>query len=404
MSPAPLSIAHYRITAKLGEGGMGAVYRATDTKLNREVAIKVLPESLANDPDYLARFRREAQILASLNHPNIAIIHGIEEKALVMELVPGQTLEERLTPAGLPLDEALAIARQIAEALEAAHEKGVIHRDLKPANVKVTPEGVVKVLDFGLAKATDPVSSVSSANSPTITMRATQAGVIMGTAAYMAPEQAAGKAVDRRADIWSFGALLYEVLAGRKLFQGDTVSQTLASVLKDPIDCEIAQAPPPIRRLLARCLDRNPKTRLRDIGEARIAIDRFLADPSTEIAPTTTRARGHIWLWALAALLAVVAAWGWLHTPPATPRQQVTRWSVTGAICGELSRDGSRIAYFHGGAVMVRKMDQLEATPLIGAVRVIPYAFSPDGEWLAFAYQGQLKKIPVAGGTAITIV
>src|SRR5258708_18668987 len=277
------SIAHYRITSKLGEGGMGAVYRATDTKLNREVAIKILPDALANDPDYLARFTREAHVLASLNHPNIANIYGVEDQALVMELVPGQTLEERIAAGPLLLDEALAIARQIAEALEAAHEKGIIHRDLKPANVKVTPEGVVKVLDFGLAKAADPVSSATGANSPTLTIRATQAGLIMGTAGYMAPEQAAGKPVDRRADIWSFGVVLYELLTGKTLFTGETISHTLASVLKDRIDFGIPHAPPPIRRLLARCLNRNPKERLRDIGEARIAIRDYLENPAAEM-------------------------------------------------------------------------------------------------------------------------
>jgi serine/threonine-protein kinase len=203
---------------------MGAVYRAADTKLNREVAIKVLPDSLANDPDYLARFTREAQVLASLNHPNIAIIHGVEDRALVMELVPGATLEERIAAGPIPIDEALGIARQIAEALEAAHEKGVIHRDLKPANVKVTPEGVVKVLDFGLAKAADPISSATTVSSRTLTVGMTQVGMIMGTAGYMAPEQGAGKPVDKRADIWSFGVVLYEMLSGARLFEGETVA------------------------------------------------------------------------------------------------------------------------------------------------------------------------------------
>jgi serine/threonine-protein kinase len=284
MTP-PFNIAHYSITSKLGEGGMGAVYQATDTKLNREVAIKVLPDVLSNDPDYLARFVREAQVLASLNHPNIAIIHGVEEMALVMELVPGQTLDERIAAGPIPIDEALGMARQIAEALEAAHEKGVIHRDLKPANVKVTPEGVVKVLDFSLARAVDPVSSASNANSPTLTIRATQAGLILGTAGYMAPEQAAGRPVDQRADIWSFGVVLYELLTGGRLFTGETISHTLASVLKDKIDFGLPQAPPPIRRLLARCLNRDPKERLRDIGEARIAIRDYLSNPAAEAEP-----------------------------------------------------------------------------------------------------------------------
>src|SRR5215831_7790497 len=273
----------YEIVALLGAGGMGAVYRAIDTKLNREVAIKVLPEALANDPDYLARFTREAQVLASLNHPNIAIIHGVEEQALVMELVRGQTLEERIAAGPIPLEEALDIARQIALALEAAHEKGVIHRDLKPANVKVTPEGVVKVLDFGLAKTADPVSSVPAANSPTLTIRATQAGLIMGTAGYMAPEQAAGKVVDKRSDIWSFGVVLYEMLTGASLFAGETISHTLADVLRAPIDLHQLpqQIPGAVRDLLRRCLNRDVRKRLRDMGDACIAIEEVLSGPQS---------------------------------------------------------------------------------------------------------------------------
>ena len=236
------SIAHYRIVSKLGEGGMGAVYRATDTKLNRDVAIKILPDALANDPDYVARFTREAQVLASLNHPSIATLHGIEENALIMELVPGATLEERIAAGPVPLESALGIARQIAEALEAAHEKGVTHRDVKPANIKVTAEGFVKFLDFGLAKTTEAASSPNSGNSPTLTMRSTQIGMIMGTAAYMSPEQAAGKQADKRCDIWSFGVVLWEMLTGAKLFEGETVSHILAHVLTAPID--FAKLPP----------------------------------------------------------------------------------------------------------------------------------------------------------------
>jgi UDP:flavonoid glycosyltransferase YjiC (YdhE family)/predicted Ser/Thr protein kinase len=262
----PTTIAHYRITSKLGQGGMGTVYRATDVKLNREVAIKVLPDALAGDPDYLARFTREAQVLASLNHPNIAAIYGIEDRAIVMELVEGENLR-----GPLPLDTALNYARQITEAFEAAHEKGVIHRDLKPANVKVTPEGVVKVLDFGLAK-TAAAAQTSAAHSPTLTIRSTQLGVILGTAAYMSPEQAAGKPVDKRADIWSFGVVLYEMLSGAQLFEGETVAHTLADVLRADIDLTKlpASTPRAIRDLIARCLDRDPRRRLRDIGEARV--------------------------------------------------------------------------------------------------------------------------------------
>src|SRR4051812_20295156 len=263
MTPQPAKIAHYRITSKLGEGGMGAVYRAVDTKLNRYVAFKVLPDAFAADPDRLARLTREAHVLASLNHPNIAAIYGVEERALVMELVEGEELR-----GPLPMETALGYARQIAEALEAAHEKGIVHRDLKPANIKVTPQGVVKVLDFGLAAVAHDAPAGDPASSPTLTMRATHAGVIMGTAAYMSPEQAAGKPVDRRADIWSFGVVLWEMLSGRRLFGGETVSHTLADVLRKELGLESlpAETPHAVRTLLRRCLDRNLRTRLRDIG------------------------------------------------------------------------------------------------------------------------------------------
>jgi eukaryotic-like serine/threonine-protein kinase len=294
----------YEVGAPLGAGGMGEVYRARDTKLNRDVALKVLPESFSADPQRLARFQREAQVLASLNHPNIASIYGFEESssvhALVMELVEGETLAERrvgphgVRPPGesaecrsaLQAEDALNIAQQIAEALEAAHEKGVIHRDLKPANIKITPQGTVKVLDFGLAKALDSQDSISnpaaSPNfSPTLSIAATQAGVILGTAAYMSPEQAKGKSVDRRADIWAFGCVLYEMLAGQKPFEGESVSDTLAAVIKDSPNLERLPKTTPrvIRTLLSRCLTKDPKHRLQAIGEARIAIEEYLANP-----------------------------------------------------------------------------------------------------------------------------
>jgi eukaryotic-like serine/threonine-protein kinase len=270
------SIAHYRIVSKLGEGGMGAVYRATDTKLNRDVAIKVLPDAFASDPERLTRFTREAQVLASLNHPNIAAIYGVEERALVLELVEGLTLAERIAQGALPLDEALPIARQIAEALEYAHEKGIVHRDLKPGNIKLTPDGRVKVLDFGLAKAlSNDGLAADPANSPTITMRATVAGMIMGTAGYMSPEQAKGKPVDRRADIWAYGVLFVEMLSGREMYAGETVSEMLAAVIKDTPDLSglPMDTPPSVRRMIQRCLDKDPQRRLQAIGEARIALD-----------------------------------------------------------------------------------------------------------------------------------
>jgi serine/threonine-protein kinase len=272
---APTSIAHYRITGKLGEGGMGAVYRATDTRLNRDVAIKVLPPAFAEDAARMARLEREAQVLAALNHPNIAAIYGIEQGAIVMELVEGEDLK-----GPVPVETAVHYARQIAAGLEAAHEKGIVHRDLKPANIKVTPEGTVKLLDFGLAKAGDDTASASSVvsptMSPTLSLTMTQAGVILGTAAYMSPEQARGKPVDKRADIWAFGVVLFELLAGRMLFGGgETVTDTIASVVtREPDWNALPQdTPPRVRRLLERCLRKDPKLRLRDIGDARLTLD-----------------------------------------------------------------------------------------------------------------------------------
>ncbi|MDX2153774.1 MAG: serine/threonine-protein kinase [Bryobacteraceae bacterium] len=292
-------IGPYEILSRIGVGGMGEVYRARDSKLAREVAIKVLPQALATDTDYLARFQREAHVLAQLNHPNIAIVHGLEDNAIVMELVRGPTLAERLEHGPIPLEEALGIARQVAEALEAAHEKGIIHRDLKAANIKFTHDGVVKVLDIGLAKPADGSAQESgSADSPTLTVRATQAGIILGTAAYMSPEQAAGKPLDRRSDIWSYGVVLWEMLTGHRLFQGETFSHTLADVLRAPIDFTKLPpgTPPALHTLLRRCLDRDVKTRLRDIGEARIAIASATNEPQPapeKPHPSRTRSLGH---------------------------------------------------------------------------------------------------------------
>jgi eukaryotic-like serine/threonine-protein kinase len=307
----------YQILGPLGAGGMGEVYRALDTKLNREVAVKVLPAALANDAQYMARFEREAQTLAALNHPNIATVYGIEQGALVMELVEGANLS-----GPLPLDEAIPIFRQIAEGLEAAHERGIIHRDLKPANIKLTPAGVVKILDFGLAKTTsDAAPSAPGSNptiSPTLSLAMTQAGMILGTAAYMSPEQARGKPVDKRSDIWSFGVVFYEILTGRQLFGGgETVTDTLASVVKDAPNLNTLpqSTPANIRRLLDRCLRKDVKTRLRDIGEARV----FLDEPDEPSAPPPP-AKSPSWMaWALGAtaLLAVALA-GLLWLRPKT--------------------------------------------------------------------------------------
>ena len=272
-------LAHYDVTALIGEGGMGQVYQATDTNLDRQVAIKVLPDAFSSDPDRLARFEREAKVLASLNHPNIGAIYGLEQsggtRALVLELVEGPTLADRISKGPIPLDEALPIAKQIAEALEAAHEAGVIHRDLKPANIKVKDDGTIKVLDFGLAKALDTTPQGDPSLSPTLTAAATQMGVILGTAAYMSPEQARGKTVDRRADIWSFGVVLYEMLTGVRPFRGEDVSLTLASVMKSDVDVKTLPPalPETLRTVLRRCLEKDPLQRIRDMGDLRLAME-----------------------------------------------------------------------------------------------------------------------------------
>src|SRR5262245_37979250 len=305
----------YEILSPLGAGGMGEVYRARDSKLNRDVAIKVLPLAVAADSERLARFRREAQVLASLNHPHIAAIYGFEHsdgvEALVLELVEGETLAERIARGPVPVDEALEIARQIATALEAAHEKGIVHRDLKPANVKVDPAGRVKVLDFGLAKAfASDGSSPDVTSSPTLTAASTQAGVVIGTAAYMSPEQARGKSVDKRADIWAFGTVLYEMLTGRKAFGGETVSDTLAAILmKEPDWSRLAaETPASVRRVLRRCLDRDPKTRIHDIADARLELD----EPLPPSGPVTIPYPGsRVPLWIGIGALALLSAAGW---------------------------------------------------------------------------------------------
>ena len=406
------SLAHYRIVSKLGEGGMGAVYLATDTKLNRDVAIKVLPENFAADPDRLARFTREAQVLASLNHPNIAAIYGVEDRALVLELVEGKTL------AGpMPLDEVLPIARQIAEALEYAHEKGIIHRDLKPANIKVTPEGRVKVLDFGLAKAlTGETAGADPASSPTLTMRATMAGVIMGTAAYMSPEQARGQNVDRRSDIWAFGVVLYEMLTGRQMFGGDTVSDSLAAVLKTDPDWSAIppQTPMAIRRLLRRCLERDRMRRLSDIGDARLEIDEAMAgiaEPSPEAAPERPR-RAFGWLnlaagvVGLAGLAVAVVHFRETQPDPVPVRFQIPAPEKTEFGQGgmALSPDGRRLAFVvtagSGQSMLwVRSLDSVDARALPGTegAQYVPF-WSPDGRFIGFGAARTLKKVDASGG------
>jgi serine/threonine-protein kinase len=413
----------YEILSPIGAGGMGEVYRARDSKLHRDVAIKVLPEAVAEDAERLARFQREAQVLAALNHPHIAAIYGLEKsgslEALVLELVEGETLADRIGAGPIPVGEALAIARQIADALEAAHEKGIVHRDLKPANVKVTPEGKVKVLDFGLAKAlTGDRSSPDQTHSPTLTAAATSAGVVIGTAAYMSPEQARGKAVDKRADIWAFGALLYEMLSGRKAFEGETVSDTLAAVLRADIDWSAlpAETPASVRRVLRRCLDRDARTRFRDIADARIEMDEAVEPASAAAAPVAVaRPRGGRIAWAVAALLAAAGAVGWwraLSAPkPADPVRTAFAVSIPGGdlIAYDdtptlaLSRDGRRLVYAAERAgvrgLFLRTLGEIEPRALEGTMGARSPFFSPDGQWIGFfAEGGTLKKAPVSGG------
>jgi len=411
----------YEILSALGAGCMGEVYRARDTKLGRDVAIKVLPESLAGDPERLARFSREAHVLATLNHPNIAHIHGFEDStgvpALVMELVEGRTLADRIAQGAIPLDEALPIAKQIADALEAAHEQGIIHRDLKPANIKVRDDGTVKVLDFGLAKALDPMvpSSPNVTNSPTLSVQATQAGIILGTAAYMAPEQAHGRAADRRADIFSFGAVLFEILTGKQAFTGESVSDTLASILKvDPDWSQLpAETPHAIVTLLRRCVIKDRTQRLQAMGEARIVLAQPVVEEPAQTAGTR-RSSSILWVFttALATIVAVVAIWGWLR-PRSPERRPVLRFAnelsvanVAGALA--LSRDGSRLAFVAGPRrqIYIRSMDQLAAAAIPNTENAGHLCFSPDGQWISYIVgdpqsEGtRLMKIAVAGGPA----
>ena len=376
------TIGSYEVTAKIGEGGMGEVYRARDTKLDRDVALKVLPQAFTDDPDRLARFEREAKVLASLNHPNIGHIYGLEEaegqKALVLELVEGPTLAERIKQGPIPVDEALPIAKQIAEALEAAHEQGIIHRDLKPANVKVKEDGTVKVLDFGLAKAFQPdASDVSASMSPTIslTAAATQMGMVIGTAAYMAPEQASGKAVDKRADVWAFGAVLYEMLTGTRPFTGDDVSKTLARVIdRDPDWSALPkELPPVLSNFLRGCLEKNPKQRVGDIRDVRLAMEGAFETTLSASAEPTAAPTLQVWqrpiplALAVLALIAVAGFAGWSLTDPGP--QAVTRFEIplrpgesfigTGRHAVAVSPDGLQIVYTTTAGLALRSLDQV---------------------------------------------
>ena len=415
---------------------MGVVYRATDSTLKRQVAIKVLPASVAGDTDRLARFQREAEVLASLNHPNIAAIYGLEKTqdctALVMELVDGEDLSQRIARGAIPIDEALPTAKQIAEALEAAHEQGIIHRDLKPANIKVRPDGTVKVLDFGLAKALDQGSGIGvqgsggAANSPTITSPAmTMQGVILGTAAYMAPEQARGKFLDKRADIWSFGAVLFEMLSGTRAFGGDDVAETLANVInKEPAwDLLPVATPSAIKSLITRCLERDPKARLRDIGEARIQIARAgVAAPATPPSPAPATAAAPIWPralpWAVAAALAVALAVSLSpsaqHQPGGAPLRRFTieiPWELAANwndFHAAISPDGAQVAYNcrEGNTVSIcgRALDGLTARPVAEGRDAFDWFFSPDGEWIGIADDVGLSRVSLRGGQPQQIV
>ena len=419
----------YEITALLGAGGMGEVYRATDTNLKRSVAIKVLAKAVAMDAGRLARFQREAEVLAALNHPHIAQIYGVEDGALVMELVNGPTLADRMAVGAMPVSDALPIARQIADALEAAHDKGIVHRDLKPGNVKVTPDGIVKVLDFGLAKAIGPDRSTATsdlANSPTLTSPATELGVILGTASYMSPEQAQGRAVDRRADIWAFGVVLFEMLSGKRLFDGETVTETIAAVIKDPIRLERlpAETPPALRTLIERCLERDPKLRLRDIGEARIALQSRDVVAPAPVSPTSRSAgRRTAVLGAMAAGLAALAgAAGFLlasrtASPAATAAApfaaqivptpvdafafltsvRLLTFAPDGALIYATTRPPGRPA----GRMLFRK-DRASNTAVAipGTDGAYGPFLSPDGSEIGFFADGKIKHVPVAGGVA----
>jgi eukaryotic-like serine/threonine-protein kinase len=417
MSLAPGSrVGSYEVVSTLGSGGMGDVYRATDTRLGRDVAIKVLPASLAQDPERLARFDREARTLASLNHPHIAQIYGVEEsgatRALVMELVGGETLADRISRGPVPLDDTLAIARQIADALMAAHDLGIVHRDLKPANVKMTDSGIVKVLDFGLAKAIEPPGAGSGTSMlTTVTSPAmTQAGIILGTAAYMAPEQARGKSVDKRADIWAFGVVLYELVTGIRPFGGDNITDTIAAVVKEQPD--LGPVPQPLRRLIIRCLEKDPAKRLRDIGDAwdllddRVAVA-STAPPRSRALPVLTAAVAAV---ALLALAVVIILWRpWQSAAPAplsrfaivVPQATPLSASVTDRQI-DISPDGRHVVYITGattlGRLMIRDLDQIEPRQLTDFANARCPFFSPDGRWVAFFAGSDLYKVAVTGG------
>jgi len=434
------TLGHYRIVEKIGEGGMGVVYRAHDERLDRDVAVKVLPETVAQDVERLARFEREAKVLASLNHSHIATLHGLEEedghRFLVMELVEGENLAGVLVRGPIPFDEALPIALQISEGLEAAHEHGIVHRDLKPANVMVDPDGQVKVLDFGLAKAFDPQASTPSspesiAESPTITADMTRAGTLLGTAAYMSPEQARGKPVDKRADVWAFACVLWEMLTGTRAFVGTTSTETLAAIIKDEPDWGglPAETPTPVRRLLRRCLTKDPRDRLHDIADARIELQSLSVDDQTlhEAAVVTPIRTGwRSWLpWGLAAVFAAFAIAilvGTLRTPsPGTVTKMLVEIEPAERLgCGWSSEKGSlsrtamavspdgRTLVFSAGddtgsRLYVRALNEIQGTPIAGTEGGVGPFFSPDGKWVGFWAGGVLKKVRTDGSPPVPV-
>ncbi len=426
-------LGHYEILAPLGEGGMGEVYRARDERLGREVAIKVLLAAVADDEARLARFEREARLLASLSHQNIATLYGLDEhegqRFLAMELAEGETLAERVKRGPIPVEDALPIALQIAEGLEAAHEEGIIHRDLKPSNVMLSPEGKVKILDFGLAKAwRDEVGDVALTDSPTITAQLTAGGVLLGTASYMSPEQARGRPTDRQADIWAFGCVLWEMLTGRRLFDGDTVTDVLVGVLRKEPDWRLL--PPdvaaPLRRLLSRCLEKDPRRRTQDVGDARIVLEDVLTgrldeDPSSiGIVPRRQRAFSRVVPWVITAILAVgVASLLVVRAQRATvqPLSRSMTLSVElsgddplpqdGGAAAAPSPDGRSIAFVAGitGSthLYLRALDALDARLLPGTEGAVSPIFSPDGRWIAFFANGLLKKVSIGGDEPATI-
>jgi serine/threonine-protein kinase len=421
----------YEVTAQIGAGGMGEVYRATDTRLGRDVAIKVLPASLAQDAERLARFDREARTLAALNHPNIAALHGLEDaggtKALVMELVDGPTLADRIAEGPIPLDDALPIARQIGDALAAAHDHGIIHRDLKPANIKVRPDGTVKVLDFGLAKAMEPAAAASPSGSlyPTITSPAmTQAGLILGTAAYMSPEQARGRAVDKRSDIWAFGCVLFEMLTGVRPFDGEDVSLTLSMVLQREPDFTALphSLPAHVRQTLRLCLRKDPRQRPSDVHDVRLALDgAFQVEPTAAATPAAPLRRQPI-VWVLAAaalLLAAISGYGWWRAtrPVEHPLAQLSVDLGPAAVLAPrqtiaLSPDGTRIVFVGRGPeagtrqLYTRRFDERTAAPIAGTLHgptlSMPF-FSPAGDWIGYVAGNSVRRVPAQGGSSFLV-